>query len=289
MSHAFIGGEAIAGGLTRGQLRWNNTAVHPRVYIPNGAEKTVLLNTVAAWLWTGRKGIITGRAAAALHGAKWVNASTPIEVIAEHGRRRRGVIVHEQRIADDEITCIAGMPVTTASRTALDLARHLPRNIAVAHLDALAAATGVTCTDVVVLAERYRGTPGIRRARIALSLMDSGAQSPRETQLRLWLIDDGLPAPRTQIRLTDGRKEAFIDMGYDEPMVGLDYDGEHHSSNRGQYVYDIGRAEFVEGQGWIDIHVVAEHSRRFVLHRVREAFRRREWDPPPASISTPGL
>jgi hypothetical protein len=114
MSQAFIGGEAIGGGLTRGKLRWNYTAVHPRVYIPNHAERTVFLNTVAAWLWTDRRGIITGRAAAALHGAKWVNASTPIEVITEHGRRRAGVIVREQRIGDDEITCIAGMPVTNS-------------------------------------------------------------------------------------------------------------------------------------------------------------------------------
>jgi hypothetical protein len=289
MSQAFIGGEAIGGGLTRGQLRWNYTAVHPKVYIPNGAERTVFLNTTAAWLWTGRKGIIAGRAAAALHGAKWVDASTPIEVIAEHGRRQAGVIVREQRIDDDEITYVAGMPVTSVSRAALDLARHLPRNTAVAHLDALAAATGVTRADTFALAERYRGTPGIRRARIALSLMDAGAQSPRETRLRLWLIDDGLPAPRTQIRVSDGWREAFIDMGYDEPMVGLDYDGDHHASNRGQYVHDIGRAELIDGQGWIDIHVVAEHTRRFVLHRVRDAFRRRGWDPPPPSISTPGL
>jgi hypothetical protein len=289
MSQAFIGGEAIGGGLTRGKLRWNFTPVHPGVYIPNDAERNVFLNTVAAWLWTGRKGIIAGRAAAALHGAKWVDASTPIELIAEHGRRRAGVIVHEQRIGDDEITCVAGMPVTTVSRTALDLARHLPRNTAVAHLDALAAGAGVTCADAFALAERYRGTPGIRRARIALTLMDAGAQSPRETQLRLWLIDDGLPPPRTQIRVSDGCNEAFLDMGYDEPMVGLDYDGEHHASDRGQYVYDIGRAELVDRQGWIDIHVVAEHSRRFVLHRVREAFRRRGWEPPPSSVSTPRL
>jgi hypothetical protein len=289
MSQAFIGGEATSGGLIRGQLRWNYTAVHPRVYIPKGAERTVFLNTMATWLWTERKGIIAGRAAAALHGAKWVNASMPIEVIAEHGRRHPGIIVYEQRIGEDEITCVAGIPVTTVLRTALDLARHLPRNTAVAHLDALAAATGVTCADAFALAEQYRGTPGIRRARIALGLMDAGAQSPRETQLRLWLIDDGLPAPRTQIRVSDGCREAFLDMGYDEPMVGLDYDGEHHASNRKQYVYDIGRGELIDRQGWIDIHVVAEHTRRFVLHRVREAFRHRGWDPPPPSISTPGL
>ncbi len=54
MSQAFIGAEAVRGDLTRGQLRWNYTAVHPGVYIPNGAEPTVLLNAAAAWLWTGR-------------------------------------------------------------------------------------------------------------------------------------------------------------------------------------------------------------------------------------------
>jgi very-short-patch-repair endonuclease len=110
--------------------------------------------------------------------------------------------------------------------------------------------------------------------------MDAGAQSPRETSLRLLLIDSGLPAPRTQIRICDGVKEAFIDLGYDEPKVGLDYEGAHHSAQRKQYVHDIGRAEFIESQGWIDIKVVAEHSRRFTLHRVAEAFARRGWSPP---------
>jgi hypothetical protein len=148
------------------------------------------------------------------------------------------------------------------------------------HLDALAAATGVTPADVLLLAQRYRGARGIRRARVALALMDGGAQSPGETRLRLTLIDDGLPAPRTQIRVSDGHNEAFIDMGYDEPMVGLDYEGAHHSQNRGQYVYDIGRADLIDREGWFDIRVVKEHSRRFVLHRVREAFSRRGWTPP---------
>ncbi len=107
----------------------------------------------------------------------------------------------------------------------------------------------------------------------ALSLMDGGAQSPKETWLRLLLIDDGLPTPRTQIRVSDGVNEAFIDMGYDEPMVGFDYEGAHHSTNRGQYVYDIGRAELIDRRGWIDIRVVAEHSRAFILHRAHAGVR----------------
>lgn len=281
MDQPLIGAEAVAEArLTRGQLRWNYTAVLPRVYLPNTAEPSLYSNTVAAWLWTGRKGIIAGRAAAALHGAKWVNASTPIEVITEHTRRRKGVIVREERIADDEIAFVGELPVTTRARTALDLARHLSREPAVAHLDALAAASGVASAEATALLDRYRGARGIRRALEALALMDGGAESPKETWLRLVLIDSGLPAPRTQIRVSDGVCEAFLDMGYDGPQVGLDYEGRHHSDDRGQYVYDIGRAELVERQNWIDLRVVAEHSRRFILHRVDEAFKRRGWTPP---------
>lgn len=99
----FVGAEAITDGtLTRGQLRWNHTAIHPGVYLPNGVERTVLVNATAAWLWTGRRGIIAGRAAAALHGARWVDPSTPIDVIAEHTRPRGGIVVREERIAPDE-------------------------------------------------------------------------------------------------------------------------------------------------------------------------------------------
>jgi hypothetical protein len=289
MWQPFLGGEAIRDGiLTRGKLRWNYDAVHPGVYLPSGVERTVLMNAVAAWLWTCRRGVIAGRAAAAMHGARWVDASTPIEVISEHTRPRAGIIVREERIADDEITEVCGLPVTSLGRTALDLGRHLDRNEAVARLDALCAATGVKAVEALALADRYRGARGLRRARDALALMDAGAQSPRETWLRLLLIDAGLPQPRTQIRVSDGVREAFIDMGYDEPMVGLDYEGVHHSAERQQYVHDIGRAELIDRQGWIDVKVVAEHSRSFILHRLREAFTRRCWTPPTAKSARRG-
>jgi hypothetical protein len=149
----------------------------------------------------------------------------------------------------------------------------------VAHLDALAQATRIAPPQVSLLADRYPRARGLSRARIALSLMDGGSQSPQETRLRLILIDDGLPPPRTQIMVSDGTNRAFIDMGYEEPMVGLDYDGKQHLTDRDRYVHDIGRAELIDREGWIDIHVVAEHSRRYILHRVYQAFARRGYAP----------
>lgn len=278
MDEPFIGAEAIrAGTLTRGRLRWNHRAVYPGVYLPKDVEPGVLVNAKAAWLWTGRRGVIAGRAAAALHGAKWVDDRTPIEIIAAHTRPQPGVVVREERISDDEITSVDGLLVTTPVRTALDLGRHLPRDAAVAHLDALGWATGVTPEQAIELAGGYRGARGIRRACRSLALMDSGAQSPRETRLRLLLIDAGLPKPRTQVHVGDGFTNVFLDMGYEEPKVGLDYEGAHHSALRQQYVRDIGRAEFIAEQGWIDIKVVAEHTRAFILYRVREALAKRGW------------
>jgi hypothetical protein len=279
MERAFIGAELLESGLTPGQLRWRYTAVHPRIYVPRGAEMSVHLASHAAWLWTQRHGIVTGRAAAAMHGAQWVPADTPIELIAEHGRPQPGIVIRSERIDWDEITMIGELPVATPARTALDLARHLRRDSAVRHLDALAAATGVTNDDVRSLVDRYGGWRGMKRARVALDLMDGGAQSPKETWLRLLVIDAGYPRPATQVHVTDGFDNAFVDMGWEETRIALDYDGRQHQTDRQRFVHDLGRNELLDRQDWIDLHVVAEHSPGFILHRLREACDRRGWFP----------
>ncbi|WP_458317078.1 hypothetical protein [Mycolicibacterium brisbanense] len=276
MRGVFIGSEMLkTGALTRSALRWNYRAIFPDVYAPKTTVLSLRDKTIGAWLWSGRNGLIAGRAAAALHGALWVPDDAPVEMIWRSGRPPSGIVVRNERIHADEITEVSGLPVTTPQRTALDLARHLHRNLAVSNLDSLARATDVKAPDVLQLADRYPRARGLRRAEVALDLMDGGAESPQETRVRLILIDDGLPRPRTQIRVTDGFNDAFIDMGYDEPKIGLDYDGKHHATDRPRYVHDIGRNELVAREGWIDIHVVAEHSRAFILHRVREALKLR--------------
>lgn len=99
MSLPFFGSAALSSGLlTRGQLRWNYIAIHPDVYITKGSEPALELRTHAAALWVPG-GIIAGRAAAALHGARWMAAATPIELIGRARRPQAGVIVREERIS----------------------------------------------------------------------------------------------------------------------------------------------------------------------------------------------
>ncbi|MHC9291828.1 hypothetical protein ACRCUN_05130 [Mycobacterium sp. LTG2003] len=276
MRDVFIGSEMLrAGALTRGDLRWNYRAIFPDIYVPNKAAPSLRRRTVGAWLWSGRNAVIAGRAAAALHGARWASAATPVELIWRNGRPPPGIVVRNERIDADEVIEIDGLPVMTPERTAFDLGRHLTRDVAVRYLDALARATHVKAVDALILADRYPRARGLRRSEIALDLMDGGAESPKETWLRLVLMDGGLPRPATQIQVTDGFNEAFIDMGYEGPKVGFDYEGKHHSEDRRQYVFDIGRAELIDREGWDDIRVVAEHSKAYILHRAREALKLR--------------
>jgi hypothetical protein len=269
-----IGTEAIAAGaLTRGALRWRYTAVHPDVYQINGARTDLYTRTVAAWLWTRRTGIIAGQAAAALYGVPWIQDTAPVELIGKHGRRQPGVVVREERIADDEVHMIGELPVTSPARTALDLARRLPRDEAVARLDAVSAVTGISAMDIKPLEERYRAARGVRSAREALDLMDGGARSTQETSLRLLLIDAGLPRPRTGISLSDDLWEASIALGWDGPMVGVDYD----DGQRGlTAIQEIACDELFQRLGWFHIRAHPKHARRFTVHRVRNALRRHE-------------
>lgn len=269
-----IGTEALAAGeLTRGALRWNYTAVHPDVYLRNDARTDLFVRSMAAWLWTGRKGIVAGRAAAALHGVGWVDETIPIELIAGYRRPQPGVVIRGDRIGPDEVCEIGGMSVTTSARTALDLARQLPRDCAVAHLDALAAVSGVTASEVHALAERHRGARGSRRTHVAVGLMDGGARSREETWLRLLLIDAGLPRPRTNIAVRDDHWEATIAIGWDGPMVGLDY--RHDASLADHAVQRIASAELFQRCGWLHLTVVRRHPPRSIIYRVRAALRHR--------------
>jgi hypothetical protein len=129
-------------------------------------------------LWSKRKAVIAGVAAAGLHGALWVNADHPIGLIAASSRPQEGLIVRNEHLRDGEITKVAGLPVTTAARTAFDLGRHLPADDAVALIDMLMHAISFPVDDVRVLAREHKGARGIRRLRAVLPWLTPAPHRP---------------------------------------------------------------------------------------------------------------
>lgn len=275
MTDPFWGSKALAAGaLTPYELRSRYVALHKDVYVPRDVELTAQLRAKALWLRSRSRGVLAGYSAAALHGAKWIGADLPAAIIDTNSRRAPRVQVWEDRIQSDEVCVVDGMRVTTPERTALDLASRFPLDTAVAAVDALIQATEMKVADVELLVDRYRGRRGIKASRAALELVDGGAQSPKETWLRLLLIRAGFPRPQTQIAVRNewGWAEAFLDMGWEDVKVGVEYEGGQHQTSRYHYRKDIRRLETVERHyGWIVVRVVAEDHPVDVVRRVSEA------------------
>jgi hypothetical protein len=128
-------------------------------------------------------------------------------------RPTAGVITRNSMIPDGEVTTRGPVKLTTVDRTAFDLAR----------------------SDLIrqAVARRHPRARGIRRVDEVLDLVDAGAESPQDTRVRLLLMDNGFPRPRTQIPVVgpDGFPRYYLDMGWDDIMVAVEYDAEHHRKN----------------------------------------------------------
>ena len=104
--------------------------------------------------------------------------------------------------------------------------------------------------------------------------------SPKETWLRLLLLDAGLPQPVSQLPLIRSRDlVAVFDLGWREYKVAAEYDGDYHRSDRRRFVRDIDKLGIADEQGWIVIRVVSEHRPASIVSRVYQALIRRGWHP----------
>ncbi|MGH3678694.1 MAG: hypothetical protein ACRDU5_23725 [Mycobacterium sp.] len=283
MRNVFVGSEAVAQGmLNEYELRRWHRRIFRDVYVPKGHDVSLRDRIAGAWLRSDRRGVIAGVAASALHGASWIDDDITIELLWSNSRPPRGLIARDERFADDEITRIAGIPVTTRARTAFDLGRHLPRDDAIARLDALMWSSPFSLEDVWLLAKRYRGARGLPQLREALPLVDGGAASPMETWLRVLVVDAGLPRPTTQIPVVEnhGRVVRWLDMGWEDFKVAAEYDGDQHRTDRKQYVKDIRVMPKLERMGWKVIRVIKEDHAEDVVERIRTALVSRGWKPP---------
>ncbi|MES3636537.1 DUF559 domain-containing protein [Mycobacterium intracellulare] len=277
MDGPIVGSEALRQRkLTRYQLRTEFRAIYPDIYLARHVAPSLRMRSEAAWLWTRRRGVLAGLAAAALHGANWIDEDEPVELIWSNQHAPIGIVTRNQRLRDNEITCVAGLPVTTVARTAFDLSCRLTTGEAVARLDALMRATPFSVEDVLLVTKGHPRARGLRRLREALPLVDPGAASPKETWLRLLIVNAGLPTPETQIPVVmHYRTVALLDMGWERFKVAVEYDGDQHRTMRRQYVRDLRRLSALQDCGWIVIRVIVEDRPEAVIGKIREALHRR--------------
>jgi very-short-patch-repair endonuclease len=69
-----------------------------------------------------------------------------------------------------------------------------------------------------------------------------------------------------------GYPRYYLDMGWPDIKVAVEYDGEQHRVDPHQFKKDVARLEYIQSLGWIDIRVLAGDRRADIVRRVQRAW-----------------
>ncbi|MGQ7296232.1 DUF559 domain-containing protein [Quadrisphaera sp. KR29] len=118
------------------------------------------------------------------------------------------------------------------------------------------------------------GRPGVVALRARRTEVRWRVDSPMETEVRLLLVDQGLPEPRCGHPLREGGVfYGLVDMAWVAQRVVLEFDGDVHRTERGQWQRDKARRRRLRDAGWTVIEVVADDVRRTPLELVDQVRR----------------
>jgi len=166
----------------------------------------------------------------------------------------RDIVGHSVRIGPDDLVDRGPMRLTGPARTWLDLAAllSLAELVAVGDFLLYCESPILTRGELADALARYPGRNGLRRARAALPLLRTRSESPRESVLRVIIVLAGLPEPECNYNVFDeqGRFLARGDLAYPEYKLLLEYQGDHHRTDRAQWRSDIRRVGRLEDHGW---------------------------------------
>lgn len=198
--------------------------------------------------------------------------------------RMRGVYGH--RIAGSVTVTMSGaLPLTSALDTWWQLASSLSADEMVAAGDSLVRRQhALMSIDKLSAAVQNRaGRRGAAVLRRAMGRVRAGADSPRETHVRLLLVAAGLPEPlvNAEIIVPGHPRRIFGDLVYQRYLVLVEYDGEQHRVDSRQYAADVERLEALAIAGWLVVRVLANDLRdpERVARRVAGALHPRGWRP----------
>lgn len=243
--------------VSRGEL----VRVQPRVYAaPGAAREAGVLRSTGGALSHGTALVIWGLAAP--------DPAAVVHVTVQRCRGlrpRTGVAIHRTdplpRVVDR-----GGLPVVNLERTLIDCWAVLPdeqRRGAVIRAVRERRTTGPRVG--ATLAERPT-TRGASQLRHLLAMLHAGCHS----ELEIWglqrvLVIPGIPRPRHQIPIVDGRRTAYLDAGWEDVKLAVEFDGAafHGGDLRER---DLRRDTWLASQGWL---VLRFSYRRLVEDPVR--------------------
>jgi very-short-patch-repair endonuclease len=185
----------------------------------------------------------------------------PIELsTARNGTRSKLFTVHRVLLLPKfDVTVRLGIPVTTPTRTLIDLASVAEENLVEEALDDLLRRRLVIHDRVRRRLAALGRRPGVGLIRSLLDAREPGATVPQsvfETKFFKFLKRGGLPEPVLQyhVRFESGRN-AFIDFAYPDCMLAIETDGKAPHYGRRNEERDRTRHNALTALGWRVLHI----------------------------------
>jgi hypothetical protein len=176
--------------------------------VPHGDH---LIRAAAALVTSGPGCVVSHRSAAIIHDIDLVGEVADVTISNRKDGRagsRHGVHTYLAAVPDSQVTSKYGLPVTTAVRTVVDLARTLKFAESVVAADCALRQGLVTQAEMQMAASecpRRRGSAQIDRV---VEFATALAESPLESLARVVFHDEGLPPPELQMPIVG--EEGFI-------------------------------------------------------------------------------
>lgn len=188
-----------------------------------------VLDAAAAVLASKLGLAMSHRTAALAHGLPLLGELPPAPELTRDPRgpddTSRTPGLHVAGLPESERTSVGGIPVTTLTRTAVDVARSQPVRAGLVVADAVLRRL-VLREELVAAAVARRGWPGGPRAATVAGFADGRAETPLETITRLAYRQQRLPDPETQVEVwRDGRFVALVDFLFREQRTVGEADG----------------------------------------------------------------
>lgn len=234
-----------------------------------------LLNDVAVLLCTRPHALVTGNTAAYIRGLPVHVLNTIDLAVASKGGVIRLPFVNTHRHQNTRYAVKAGIKFHDLTGILTVIASQESVTSLVCILDALmgpwlrsAELTRETLDNLVTSVPRVEG-----RARLvkASELARPGVASPRETHLRLALVNAGLPEPTVAhpIYIPKFGRYVHPDLAYEFAKLALEYEGDQHFSLTDNVQRDIERYYELQRLGWTVIRVTRLHSFDEIVKKVR--------------------
>lgn len=241
-----------------------------------------VLRVFAVRATAGRTAIVSYQSAALLHGLSLLN-SLPIDTVtltlpsARRWERLRsaGVVFHCADLPPRHVTRLYNLPVTTAARTVVDLARTLPFMDGVVVADSALREEKAARHELRQILDSCASWPGVRRARRVVAFADERAGSALESAARVVFDESGLEPPELQVTIHLPAHAFLVDFFWRRQRVIAEADGQAKYTADKDLIAQFQRDRLLRDSGYKVVHFTWRElfkTPELVVTRIRRAF-----------------